>query len=129
MLTFKKRIQGSVYNYFYFCTKWMQCNGRCEHDKATWHALAVSVYHILYFQAACAGEVIICLEIEDGGSRLLLNIGVFVPEYTPSRLRLLIFTNVKFSDSSEVVSTVYFKELELGCYINRKTYSCVCRLI
>jgi len=59
--------------------------------------------------------------MEDRGSRLLLNVGIFVPESTASHLRLLIFTSVKFSDSFEVVSTVYIKkELELGCYINRK---------
>ena len=51
--------------------------------------------------------------MEGGGSRLLLNVGIFVPEYTASHLRLLMFANVKFSDSSEVVSTGYFKkELE-----------------
>jgi hypothetical protein len=71
-----------------------------------------------------------CWKMEDGSTRLLLNVGIFVPDYMASHLRLLIFTNLKFSDSSEVVSTVFFKkELELGSYINRKTHNCVCWLI
>ena len=85
---------------------------------------------VIHFQAAFSGEVIICWKMEDGVSRLLLNVGIFVPDYAASHLELLIFTNVKFSDSSEVVSTAYIKkELELGFYINRKTHSCVRRLI
>jgi hypothetical protein len=48
--------------------------------------------------------------MEGGGSRLLLNVGMFVPDSTASHLRLLVFTNVKFSNSSEVVSTVNFKK-------------------
>jgi len=66
VLKFKKRKQGSVYNYFYFCTKLMQFNGPCEQDKAAWHELLVSVCHIIYFQAVCAGEVIICWKMEIG---------------------------------------------------------------
>ena len=106
-LTFITQKQGTLYNYFYFCTKLMQCNGRCEQDKAAWHVLPVSIGHILYFEAACAGEVIVYWKMEDRDSRLLSNVGIFVPDYTASHLRLLIFTNVKFSYSSEVLSTVY----------------------
>ena len=88
-------------------TKRMQCKWRCEHDKATWHALSFSFCHMLYFPVARAGEVIICWKMEDWGNRLLLNVSIFVPDHTASHLRLLIFTNVKFSNSSEVVLTVY----------------------
>jgi hypothetical protein len=48
--------------------------------------------------------------MEDGGSRLLLNVGIFVPDYTASHPRIFIVTDVKASNSSEGVSKYILRQ-------------------